>query len=134
MSTFPADSTYWISHPNDYVLTPSGMYFHMVNLGNLADKVTLELSNTVVPRYKQYTLNIVSDTISSNWSTIDYPYTKDFVYGNSTQACIAFHEAASYMKRNESEAKIIVPSKIGFNADMLTVTPYGYDLRIKIQK
>jgi len=38
------------------------------------------------------------------------------------------------MKRNESEAKIIVPSKIGFNAEMMSVTPLGYDLLIKIQK
>jgi hypothetical protein len=38
------------------------------------------------------------------------------------------------MKKNESEAKIIVSSKIGFNANMLTVTPLGYHIKIKIQK
>lgn len=128
LKSFPADDAWG---PNDYVLTSSGLYFHLVSPGTGTD--TLALSNVVVPRFKQYTLTEVSDTIS-NWTTIDYAYPTDFVYGDYTKSCVAFHEAASHMKRNESEAKIIVPSKIGFNADMLTVTPYGYDLRIKIQK
>jgi len=128
LSSFPKDS---IWKKNDYVLTSSGLYFHMENYGVGTDSV--EVGNTVVPRYKQYGLAVGSDTIS-NWSTVDFAYPSTFVYGNYTQSCVAFQEAASYMKRNESVAKIIVPSKLGFNADMLSVTPYGYDLRIKIQK
>lgn len=130
LSSFPKDS---IWKKNDYVLTSSGLYFHMVSYGILSDSVSLEVGNTVVPRYKQYSLAVGSDTIS-NWSTVDFAYPSTFVYGNYSQSCVAFQEAASYMNRNESVAKIIVPSKLGFNADMLSVTPYGYDLRIKIQK
>lgn len=118
--------------PNDYVLTSSGLYFHLSNPGSGTD--SLELSNTVVPRYIQYSLTEVSDTIS-NWSTIDNDgYTYDFRYGDYTQMCTAFHEAAAYMKHNYSEAKIIVHSKIGFKANWDPATPMGYDLKIKIKK
>jgi hypothetical protein len=138
VSTFPTD-TPWVKDGRDvYVLVKSsGLYFHMVNPGD-SSKIktnpdTLVLKNTVVPRFKQYTLGIPSDTIS-NWSTIDYPYPATFVYGDLTQSCKAFQEAAFYMKRNNSEAKLIVPSKIGFNSEMMSVIPMGYDLKIKIQK
>jgi len=146
VSTFPTDAawvikdtvkitsnTIKITSKDVYVKTTSGLYFHMVNPGDKSSTDTLELKNLVVPRFKEYTLNVVSDTIS-NWNTIDYPYPSDFIYGDLTLSCKAFHEAASYMKRNESEAKIIVPSKIGFNADLLTVTPMAFDLKIKFQK
>lgn len=117
---------------NDYYLSDTGLYFHLISPGVGTDSV--ELGNTVVPRYKQYTLTAVSDTIS-NWSTIDSPYPVSFTYGLTTaSSCVAFQEAATYMKHNESEAKIIVPSKLGFNADMLSVTPYGYDIKIQFRK
>ena len=133
VTTFPTD-TPWVKDGREiYALTSSGLYFHMINPGDLTSTDTLELKNTVVPRFKEYTLGIVSDTIS-NWSTIDYPYPSDFTYGDLTQSCKAFQEAAFYMKRNNSEGKLIVPSKIGFNADMMSVTPKGYILKIQIQK
>lgn len=131
LSSFPADNAYWDSHPNDYVKTASGLYFHLTNKGS--DAVTLKLSDVIVPRFKQYTLNEVSDTIS-NWSTIDSNgYTQDFVYGDYTQMCTAFHEAASYMKHNNSEAKLIVYSKIGFKENWNPATPMGYQLKIQIK-
>ena len=130
LSSFPADNVVWPE--NDYVLTKSGLYFHLSNKGT--DTVSLKLSNVIVPRFKQYTLNAVSDTIS-NWSTIDSNgYTQDFVYGDYTQMCTAFHEAASYMKYNNSEAKIIVYSKIGFKENWNPATPMGYQLKIKIKQ
>ncbi|NDP19691.1 MAG: DUF4827 domain-containing protein [Paludibacter sp.] len=116
---------------NDYYLTPDGLYFHLVDSG--IGKDILETSDVIVPRYKQYTLNIDSVTIS-NWTTIDFPITQDFVFGDYTQSCTAFQEAVSFMKRNESVAKIIVPSKIGFKAYWTPATPMRYDLKIKIQK
>jgi len=137
VSTFPTD-TPWVKDGREiYALTSSGLYFHLINPGDSAKiktfKDTLELKNTVVPRFKEYTLGIVSDTIS-NWSTIDYPFPSDFTYGDLTMSCKAFQEAAFYLKRNNSEGKLIVPSKIGFNADMMSVTPKGYILNIKIKK
>ena len=130
LSAFPKDS---IWKENDYVLTSSGLYFHLVSQGDLTSKDTLELKDKVVPRFKQYTLDLSSDT-TSNWSTIDYPRPAVFVYGDPNPMNKAFQEAASYMKRNDSEAKLIVTSKIGFNEYLKTVTPLGYDFKIKIQK
>ena len=136
VSTFPTDTPWVKDGKVVYVLIPkSGLYFHLINPGDgyKTDSDTIVINNTVVPRFKQYTLNIVSDTIS-NWNTIDYPYTSNFIYGDLTQSCKGFQEAVSYMKRNNSEAKLIVPSTIGFQADLMSVTPMGYDLKIKFQK
>jgi hypothetical protein len=116
---------------NDYVKTSSGLYFHLVDSGNTAIKGdTIKLTNTVVPRFKQYALALNSDTIF-NWTTIDYAYSPDFSYGTTTESCKAFHEAVSYMKRNDSQAKLIVPSSLGFSAEQNSVTPYGYTFKIK---
>jgi len=115
------------------VLTSSGLYFHMVNPGDVTNMDTIVLKNTIVPRFKQYTLGVVADTIS-NWSTIDYVNPSYFTYGDLTQSCKAFHEAVSYMKRNETEALLIVPSSIGFSTELTSVTPMAYDLKIKFQK
>ena len=133
VSTFPTN-TAWSNNGKDvYVLTKSGLYFHMVNPGDLSNNDTLMLKNIVVPRYREYTLGVVADTIS-NWSTIDYTYPSSFTYGDLTLSCKAFHEAVSYMKRNDSEAKIIVPSSIGFNSELLTVTPKAFDIKMKFQR
>lgn len=133
VSTFPTDTPWVKNGKSVYVLTSSGLYFHMVNPGNTTDKDTIVLKNTIVPRFIQYTLGNVTDTIR-NWSTIDYPYPSDFTYGDLTQSCKAFHEAVSYMKRNETQAKLIVPSSIGFSSELNSVTPMAYDLNIKFQK
>lgn len=133
VSTFPTDTPWVKNGKSVYVLTSSGLYFHMVNPGNTANNDTIVLKNMIVPRFKQYTLNVVSDTIN-NWTTIDYPYPSDFTYGDLTESCKAFHEAVSYMKRNNTEAKLIVPASIGFSTELSSVTPMGYDLNIKFQK
>ena len=143
LSSFPANNVWG---ENDYVLTKSGLYFHLVSPGAGTD--TLTLSNTVTPRYIQYTLD-ENPEIISDWTTVDLANPVPFVYGENMKVCAAFHEAASYMKRNDSRAIIIVPSKIGFfnyysglignksdgTFDYLsTVTPLKYDFKIKFQK
>jgi hypothetical protein len=133
VSTFPTD-TPWVKNGKEvYVHTSSGLYFHMVNQGDTSSMDTAVTRDVIVPRFKQYTLDVVADTIS-NWNTIDYPYAADFIYQDYTESCTAFHEAVYYMKRNDTEAKLIVPSKIGFNTNLMSVTPMFYDLKIKIQK
>ena len=129
ITTLPPDSTIW--NENDYYLTPDGMYFHLVHPGYGTD--TLESNDKVVPRYLQYTLNIDADTVR-NWTTIDSSYPKTFNYLDYTQSCTAFHVAVGIMKRNESEAKLIVPSKMNFNDFWTPATPIGYDIKIKFQK
>lgn len=125
------DSNY-VWNENDYWLTSTGLYYHQVSKGAGAP---LKTSDIVVPRYIQYTLDEDPVTVS-HWSTSDDEYTTNFVYGSGsyTSVCTAFNEAASYMKRNDSEAKIIVHSKIGFTINQRPATPMGYTLKIKIQK
>ena len=139
VTTFPTD-TPWVNKDGRdiYALLPSGLYFHMINPGDSSKSKTytdtLQLKNTVITRYIQFSLGIPSDTIS-NWNTIDFPYPPSFVYGQQSQTSSSgFQEAVTYMKRNGSEAKIIVPSQIGFQADMMSVTPLGFDLKIQIKK
>jgi len=108
------------------------LYFHLSNPGEGSD--SLEINNKVIPRYIEYTLTEVADTVSHYSILDDNGYTLDFNYGDLNQMCTAFHEAAKYMKRNNSEAKIIVHSKIGFKDKWSPATPMGYDLTIKIQK
>jgi len=129
LSSFPVDNVWG---ENDYVLTSSGLYFHLSNPGEGSD--SLEINNKVIPRYIEYTLTEVADTVSHYSILDDNGYTLDFNYGDLNQMCTAFHEAAKYMKRNNSEAKIIVHSKIGFKDKWSPATPMGYDLTIKIQK
>lgn len=119
---------------NVYLLTNSGLYIHIVSEGdktNLGD--TLVKNDLVIPRFIQYTLNVKADTIS-NWNTIDYPLPTTFNYLDYSQVCVGWHEAVGYMKRNNSRAKFILFSKIGFPVTGNEVTPYGYDMIIKIQK
>ncbi|MBV5281444.1 MAG: DUF4827 family protein [Paludibacter sp.] len=119
--------------PNDYVLTESGLYFHLDSIGDTA--VTVEAGNTISPRYIQYTLGEPTDSIRK-WTTVDFPFPETFVYGDATgtYSCTAFQEAVSYMKNNDSEAKIIVHSKIGFEANWSPATPIAYRLKIRIRK
>ena len=132
VSEFPTEFP-WAE--NVYVLTKSGLYFHLVSEGDTGvDADTLVANDLVVPRYYQYTLNAKSDTVVSNWNTVDYPYPTTFNYLDQTQVCVGWHEAVSYMKRNNSRAKFIVHSKIGFSDARDAVIPYGYEMKIKIQK
>ena len=119
---------------NVYVLTKSGMYFRLVEEGDKTNPAdSLVKNDLVVPRFYQYTLNTVSDTIS-NWNTIDYPLPTTFYYKDLTQVCKGWHEAVSYMKYNNSRARFILYSKLGFTSNDNSVIPYGFDMKIKIQK
>ncbi len=131
ITELPADSTIW--NENDYYYNEDdGLYFHLINPGVGAE---VETNDVVVIRFKQYTLAppLEADTVN-NWTTIDSQLPTTFVYGNDTEISTAFQEAASYMKRNDSEAKIIVPSKINFETFWDPATPMGYDIKIRIQK
>jgi len=131
--------------PNDYLLTSDGLYFHLVDSGDVITdikdtmKITVKANNAVIPRYKEYilddpaSLDLPGDTLITNkWSTSTYPYTDTFKYLDYTTSCVGFHEAVGLMRRNGAVARLIIPSKIGFNSS--DVRPFGYDLIIKIQK
>ncbi len=118
---------------NDYVEIDDYLYFHLTYAGD-TDGDTLKPYDNVVMRYRKYTLGIPSDTISF-WTTNDSGWPVHFQYTiTGTTSCVAWHNALKYMKYSNSRATIICPSKLGFDDDATTVTPYGYDMHIKIRK
>ena len=132
VTTLPTNNVWTKDGRDIYYKSTSGLYFHLVDHGDISIlNDTLESKNTVIPRFKQYELTENSDTIS-NWSTADYPYPDEFIYKDMTQSCKGFQEAVSYMKRNDSQAKLIVPFLLGF--DSSNSTPYGYTLKMKFLK
>lgn len=118
---------------NVYYSSGSGLYFRLTSQGDVDSTYYLKEGDMVVPRFIQYTLDVKSDTVF-NWNTIDFPYTTDFNYLDYTQVCTAWHEAAGYMQYDNSEASFIVYSKLGFSDNKNSVTPMGYDMKIRIRK
>lgn len=126
---------------NVYYKSSTGLYFRLEEQGDKYTSTgaistdTVVTNDQIINRYKRYTLNTVADT-SYYENTVDYPFPVTFYYNDASQtsACDGWHEAVKYMKYNNSAAKIIVYSKLGFSDDESSVTPYGYDMRIKIRK
>ena len=122
----------------DYALIPGydNLYFHLVDSGDVTSD-TLSYSDEIIFRFRKYTLNAYADTISY-WSTLDGSEPVSFSLSNystsawtSTCACVGVAKALEYMKYKNSESKIICPSKLGVLTDGNSVTPYGYDIKIK---
>lgn len=109
-------------------------YFHLVDRGT-TDTVDVKATDRVLVRYKKYTLDEYSDTISY-WGTDDGGYPITFTYADTydTRACAAWHAAITLMKRSGSTCEIICPSKLGFDSDKTNVTPYAYKLMFKIRR
>lgn len=141
LGSFPEKGTVWKS--NQYVKLDDGIYFHLVSQGDVNDSV--KYGDEVIMRFKSYTLNENPDSVI-NWSTIEYLSPPQFVYdGSTTYACTAWITAIYYMKYQYSEAKIIAPSKTGFNStnvvsdwglfdDDQSVTPRLYHLSLKFTR
>lgn len=108
-------------------------YFHLVAPGDTAQR---EVANNdiVLLRCKQYGLEAYNDTIY-NWTTLDSPEPIKLQYMvASSNSCTGWQLAIKYMKHTGAECKIICPSKLGFEEANSSVTPYGYDLKIKIKR
>lgn len=127
VDTLPADDEW---EENTYYRVPEGdnCYFHMVALGDTTFP-EIEKNDPVLLRFKRYTLDEYPDTLS-NWGTLDStdPIKLEYMV-NSDKSCTGWQVALKYMKYPYSHCKIIVPSKMGFNDEMSTVTPYGYELK-----
>ena len=119
------------------------LYFHLIERGDSiridsisptkVDTVDLKIltNDLIVVRYKQFGLTENADTMSY-WTTLDQAYPMEFHYGNTTEcSCIGWHLAIKLMKYPDSQCEIIVPSKLGFEVDNTTVTPYVYIMKIK---
>lgn len=126
ISSIPEDN---IWGENDYYLTSSGLYIHIVDTGSVATD-TVAAYQLVLARYNKITLDADPDTIVRYWDPIDAPYPLEFLYGVSDETIDAFQYATKYMDRNNSVAKLIVPSKLGSDDDVDAVTAYYYDFKI----
>lgn len=118
---------------NVYYKTKSGLYFRLENQGDINSADSLESNDLVVARYLQYTLDVKADTLENN-NTIQFPFPSEFNYLDYSQACAGWHEAVGLMKRNNAEAKVIIYSKLGFSNYLNSVTPIGYNMKIRIMK
>ena len=125
-----------------YIKPEGNMYFNLLKAGTGTDSI--ESGDTALIRFKSYTLGENPDSIL-NWTTIHYANIPEFTYGNTAEACRAWHIAISYMKKAGAEAKIIVPSKMGFTSqtanpywgvmdDESTTTPRVYILKLQFRK
>lgn len=136
VDTLPADDQ-WGEKVYYRVPDCDNFYFHMTTLGDTlpsAKEAEIESGETVLLRFKRYTLEEYSDTIY-NWTTMDSsdPIKFDYLV-NSEKACTGWQVALKYMRYTDSQCKIICPSKMGFSDENSSVTPYGYDLKIKIKR
>ena len=108
-------------------------YFHLVEPGDTT-QMEIEAKETVLLRFKRYTLDEYADTLY-NWTTQDSPEPVKFQYMiTSDNACTGWQMAVKYMKYPGAQCKIICPSKMGFSEENSSVTPYGYDIKIKIKR
>ena len=139
----PADDAVWGEkdyyqvNGYDYLyfhLTHRGTPFHINEAGDTVRTDSILATETVVMRYKKYTLTLNADT-ADYWTTLNSAYPLEFIYlTDYTNAPKAWHVAVGLMKYSDSECKIICPSKLGFTEDGNSVTPYGYDLKMKIKR
>ena len=132
VDTLPADDA-WGDKVYYRVPDYDNFYFHMVELGDTT-QAEIESGETVLLRFKRYTLIKNPDTLYY-WTTMDGPEPVKFKYmEQSKEACTGWRVALKYMKYTDSQCKIICPSKMGFSEENSSVTPYGYDLKIKIKR
>ena len=130
--TLPANDE-WEEKVYYRVPEADNFYFHLVAIGDTTLN-EVKTGDLVSVRFKRYTLNEYADTLY-NWTTQDSPNPIKFQYLiNNEYSCTGWQIAVKYMKYPDAQCKIICPSKMGFSEENSTVTPYGYDLKIKIKR
>ena len=142
----PAADYVWAE--KDYLKVPGydNFYFHLIERGDSVrydtlssgrvDTVDLKIvaNDLIVVRYKQFELTEYADTMSY-WTTLDQAYPYEFHYLNTSDCeAVGWHLAVKYMKYPNSQCQIIQPSKLGFDVDQNSVTPYGYIMKIKVKQ
>ena len=121
------ENVYW------KVLDYDDFYFHLVTQGDTT-LPEVQANDIVLLRLKQYGLEAYTDTVYC-WTTLDSPEPIKVQYMVSSEnSCTGWQLAIKYMKYTGAECKIICPSKLGFEDANSSVTPYGYDLKIKIKR
>lgn len=118
----------------DYLKVPGydDLYYHLITPGDTS--YTVKQGDKILVRYLAYTLDEVADT-ARYMNTTERAYPNEFVYLiDYTNAPIGWHVAVQYMQHSGAACKIICPSKQGTDTEKSSVTPYGYDLYIKIPR
>jgi hypothetical protein len=129
VKVIPKDSV-WKS--NVFFQTESGLYYHQVGSRSKLDTtIGIKYNNVFWPRYRELTLDNPQVEIGNHWTVTDDPNPKSFRLGLNIDSIAAFHEAAELMKYNNAEALLIVPSKIGFQANKQSVKPYYYHIKLR---
>jgi len=126
------ESTPW--GEKDYYKVPGydDLYFHLCEVGDTS--YTVKQGDKILVRYIRYTLDAVADT-ARYMNTTEQAYATEFSYLiDYTTAPVGWHAAVMYMKHSGASCKIICPSKQGLDEEKSTVTPYGYDMQIKIPR
>lgn len=126
LDEFPADSVFG---PNQYYHFPDGIYIQLISKGEGEE---MNSGRKIVVRFIQSTLDVYP-TVESYWTTMDKPYPVEATFGSTTNSCDGWQQAFEVMERNESHAKFIVPSKLGFDDAAQAVTPLFYEMKIKLK-
>lgn len=124
INEFPADSIFRRDEIYHY---PDGIYFQMFDKGT-GD--TMLIGDQIIMRYKLVKLDDYQIE-EDYWTTQDRPYPSEQIrYGILTNSCDGWQDAFELMKRSGAHARIIVPSKLGFNTS--EVVAFVYEMKIKV--
>jgi len=123
LDEFPKDSLF---KENEMYHYTDGIYFQMFDKG---EGDTMVAGDVIILRYRSSTLED-NAIVEDYWTTQDRPYPNEITYGSTDNSCTGWNNAFEIMKRSGAHARIIVPSKLGF--DDSQVIPYVYEMKIKV--
>ena len=127
----PAEDYVWGEKDYYKVDGYDDLYFHLRHRGDSGEVIA---NDVIVTRYKKFELTEGADTLSY-WTTLDLAHPYEFQYGNlSSCEAEGWHIAVKLMKNSDSECEVIVPSKLGFDAEQMSVTPYVYIMHILVKQ
>ncbi len=122
----PQDSAFVIGQW--YRLESDGIYFCLDSLG--IDSIRIKDGNELAVRYIESSLEAGALPIEY-WTVLDSQSPVYITKGSSINNCTGWDDAFELMRFSESEAQVIVPSKLGFDVATSNVTPYYYKLKIR---
>ncbi len=127
ISALPSDN---IWGENDYYKMDDDFYIHIVDTGEYGTEV--KISQLVLARY--YKITMTGDTVLRKWTSSEKTYPEEITFSpyTSYKPSPAIQRAILIMKRHNSEAKFIAPSKLGTDIDANAVTAYFYHFKIKL--
>ncbi len=124
LEEFPSDSVF--GENQIYRFPNEGIYIRLIDKG-AGD--TLTRGDQFSLRYRQSSLE-VGALVEEYWTTQDRPYPNIITMGDLLGSCIGWQNAFDVMRRNDSHAIIIVPSKLGRNIQ--EVEAMYYEMKIKV--